>query len=304
MVEEKMVRVRVPGTTANCGPGFDAIGIACNIYNELELTLKPEGELVITVAGEGAANIPGDSRNIVWRSVQHLLRKARINCQGAHIKMQNNVPLSRGLGSSAAAIVAGLKAANEAIGGRFNNDELLAMATEIEGHPDNVAPAIFGGVTISVVQEDGQPACLSFIPEIPLKLIVAVPEFSLSTRSARSVLPQTVPFHDAVFNVSRASLLVAALCRGETRLLRQAFDDALHQPYRAALIPGMYEVFKAARAAGALGAALSGAGPCLIAFATKNADQIGEAMTAAFAKEQVKSRYLVLNIDSQGAQVL
>lgn len=303
MAEERSIRVRVPGTTANCGPGFDTIGIACNIYNELELVLKKEGPLVIEISGEGAANIPCDSRNIVWRSIQHLLRKAKLDYKGAYIKMVNQVPLSRGLGSSAAAIVAGLVAANEAIGRRFNRGELLGMATEIEGHPDNVAPAIFGGVTISVVH-DGRAESLPFLPKMALQLIVAVPDFSLSTKAARSVLPKEVPLKDAVFNVSRASLLVAALCRGEKRFLRHAFDDALHQPYRAELIPGMYDVFQAAKDHGALGAAMSGAGPCLIAFSVGKAEQIGKAMVEAFARHEVKAKYLVLAIDKAGAQVM
>jgi len=303
MAEEKMVKVRVPGTSANCGPGFDTIGIACNIYNELELTLKKDGPLVIEISGEGAANIPCDSRNIVWRSIQQLLRRAKLDYKGAYIKMYNQVPLSRGLGSSAAAIVAGLMAANEAIGRRFNRHELLAMATEIEGHPDNVAPAIFGGVTVSVV-DNGRPECLSFLPNLPLKLIVVIPEFSLSTKAARSVLPKEVSMKDAVFNVSRASLLVAALCRGEKKFLRHAFDDVLHQPYRAELIPGMYEVFAAAKQNGALGAAMSGAGPCLMAFALKDGDKIGQAMVKAFAGKEIKAKYVELTIDKNGAQVI
>lgn len=300
---EKTIRVRVPGTTANCGPGFDTIGIACNIYNELELTLRKEEKLTIEISGEGAGNIPYDSRNIVWRSIQHLLEKANVEYKGAYIKMRNNVPLSRGLGSSAAAIVAGLKAANVALGNPFNRRELFQMATELEGHPDNVAPAIFGGVTISVV-ENGQPECLSFIPKIPLRLIVAVPEFSLSTRSARNVLPEMVPMKDAIFNISRASLLVAALCRGDTRHLRHAFEDMIHQPYRAKLIPGMYDVFEAAKNAGALGACMSGAGPCLIAFATEGGDAIGASMVTAFNANKVKARYLLLTIDNRGVHII
>ena len=303
MTEQKSVRVKVPGTTANCGPGFDTIGIACNIYNELELTLKKDGPLVIEVTGEGAENIPCDGRNIVWRSIQHLLRKAKLDYKGAHIKMDNQVPLSRGLGSSATAIVAGLMAANEAIGRRFSRKDILCMATEIEGHPDNVAPAIFGGVTVSVVH-NGRPESLSFLPQIKMDLIVAVPEFSLSTKAARSVLPAEVSMKDAVFNVSRAALLTAALCSGKKRFLQHAFDDALHQPYRASLIPGMYDVFKAAKSQGALGAAMSGAGPCLIAFSLQNSEAVGSAILEAFARHDVKARYMVLSIDKKGAQIV
>lgn len=302
---EKTIRVRVPGTSANCGPGFDTLGVACNIYNELELTLKHRDEMTIEIQGEGAENIPCDHRNIVWRSIQLLLKKAHLEdeFQGAHIRMKNCIPLSRGLGSSAAAIVAGLKAANVLVGNRFSRREILQMATDIEGHPDNVAPAIFGGFTISVVH-DGHPECFSFVPKMDLKLVVAVPKFPLSTRSARNVLPKQVPLKDAVFNVSRAALLVAALSRGNTRFLAHAFEDALHQPYRAKLIPGMYDVFQAAKEAGALGASMSGAGPCLIAFSLAHGDEVGRAMVDAFKKHTIEANYLLLDIDTRGVCII
>ena len=281
---ERTIRVRVPGTSANCGPGFDSLGLACDIYNDLELTLTTEPELEIKMSGEGAENIPCDERNICWQSVQLLLKRAGVTeFKGARIHMLNRVPLSRGLGSSATAIVAGLKAANVIIGNRYNRHELLQFANEIEGHPDNVAPAIYGGFTINTVT-DGHVECFSLMPKLRLELVVAVPDFPLSTRKAREVLPEKVTRQEAVFNISRAAMLAAALVRGNERFLKTAFDDALHQPYRAALIPGMYEVFQAAREAGAIGANLSGAGPCLIAYVPERlraAEKVGEAMCAA-----------------------
>jgi len=304
MAEDKTVKVKVPGTTANCGPGFDSLGIACNLYNELELTLRKKGNLVIEIRGEGAQNIPCDGRNVVWKSIQYLLQRADLQYQGAYIKMLNRVPLSRGLGSSAAAIVAGLTAANYAIGNRFTSQEIFAMATDIEGHPDNVAPAIFGGMTLSILRKDGKPECLSFFPKIDLQLIVTVPEFSLSTKAARKVLPAVVPLKDAVFNIGRAALLVGALCEGKTEFLEHAFEDCLHQPYREKLIPGMYDVFAAAVQSGALGAAMSGAGPCLIAFTENNGETIGKAMVEAFQKHDIKAKYLLLTIDKKGACLL
>ena len=304
-MEVKSVKVRVPGTSANCGPGFDCLGVACTIYNELELTLLEEERLDIEITGDGAENIPVDERNIVWRSIQKLLERAgkAQEYKGAVIRMNNGVPLSRGLGSSATAIVGGLKAANECLGNPFTNRDLLQMATEIEGHPDNVAPAIFGGFTISIVR-NGKPECFSLMPKLPVKLVVTVPDFFLPTKAARAVLPAEVPMKDAVFNIGRAAMLTAALCKGNKSFLRSVFDDALHQPYRAKLIPGMYDVFKAARAAGALGASMSGAGPCLIAFTVENADAVGMAMRDAFAKNNVKSQYHVFDIDGTGATVI
>ena len=304
-MEVKSVKVRVPGTSANCGPGFDCLGVACTIYNELELTLLEEERLDIEITGDGAENIPVDERNIVWRSIQKLLERAgkAQEYKGAVIRMNNGVPLSRGLGSSATAIVGGLKAANECLGNPFTNRDLLQMATEIEGHPDNVAPAIFGGFTISIVR-NGKPECFSLMPKLPVKLVVTVPDFFLPTKAARAVLPAEVPMKDAVFNIGRAAMLTAALCKGNKSFLRSVFDDALHQPYRAKLIPGMYDVFKAARAAGALGASMSGAGPCLIAFTVENADAVGMVMRDAFARNNVKSEYHVFDIDGTGATVI
>ena len=301
----RTIRVRVPGTSANCGPGFDSIGVACTIYNDLELTLKGEEGLVIEIEGEGAANIPADEHNIVLRAIRTILKRAHREdeVKGFHIRMTNHIPLSRGLGSSAAAIVAGLKAANALLGNRFSRRELLQMATNIEGHPDNVAPAIFGGFTISVVTR-GRVECFSLMPRMPLKLVVAVPEFPLSTRLARSVLPEQVKMKDAVFNVSRAALLVAALTKGQPRFLRNAFADALHQPYREKLIPGMKDVFRAACRAGALGASLSGAGPCLIAYTLENEEAVGQAMVEAFQEHEIEAHALQLSLDAHGARIL
>lgn len=301
----RTIRVRVPGTSANCGPGFDAIGVACTIYNDLELTLKGEEGIAVEVEGEGADNIPRDERNIVLRAIRTILKRANLEdeVKGFCVRMKNHIPLSRGLGSSAAAIVAGLKAANALIGNRFSRRELLQMATNIEGHPDNVAPAIFGGFTISVVTR-GRVECFSLMPRMPLKLVAAVPEFPLSTKLARSVLPEQVNMKDAVYNVSRAALLVAALTKGQPRFLRNAFADALHQPYREKLIPGMKDVFRAARRSGALGASLSGAGPCLIAYTLENEEAVGQAMVEAFANHEVEARALQLSLDAHGARVL
>lgn len=297
------VKVRVPGTTANCGPGFDAVGIACTVYNDLELILAEQGTLLIEIEGEGKGIIPTDEKNIVWQVVQTVLKKVGKEYQGIHIKMYNRIPLSRGLGSSAAAIVAGIVAANAATGNRLSKDEMLDMATGIEGHPDNVAPAIFGGITISVMEGE-QARYLRFVPPKQLNMVVAIPEFNLSTQAARQVLPQTVPFKDAVFNISRTALVIGSLCQGQFEHLRYALEDKIHQPYREHLIPGMQQVFDAALQQGALGVAISGAGPCLIAFAGDRYDEIGTGMVQAFASNHIKADYLVLAIDAEGAKVI
>ena len=216
----KTVKVRVPGTSANCGPGFDSIGIARSIYNDLELTLSENKELIIEIEGEGSNYIPRDERNIIWLAIKKLLELANSSYNGAHIKMFNNIPLARGLGSSAAAIVSGLMAANAAIGNIFDKNKLLQIATEIEGHPDNVAPALFGGITLSIENENFAK-CLTFLPPKPLKLVVAVPEFNLSTKLSRKVLPSNVTLQDAVFNVSRTAFLVGSLMQGNFENLKE-----------------------------------------------------------------------------------
>ena len=307
-MNERSVRVRVPATSANLGPGFDALGVACTLYNEMTLTLTHEKGLHISARGEGAAYIPGDERNIVWKSIQYLLQRAdrAEEFQGAKIRMNNRIPLSRGLGSSATAIVAGLTAANAIVGSPFDRQDLLQLATDIEGHPDNVAPAIFGGFTVNTVT-NGHVECFSFLPRIFMRFVVMVPDFYLSTKSAREVLPSEVPMKDAVFNVSHAAMMVAALARGSEKHLGNAFEDALHQNYRASLIPGMFDVFAAAKKAGAYGAVLSGAGPCLIAFVPEHrkcTEEVAAAMQEAFRAHDVEARPLHLRLDTKGARVL
>ncbi|WP_196594328.1 homoserine kinase [Pectinatus sottacetonis] len=300
MDKSEPIRVRVPATTANCGPGFDTLGIACNIYNELELILLKDETLDITISGEGTSYLPVNEKNLIWKVIKKLLELTKAPYKGAIIKMHNNIPLSRGLGSSAAAISAGILAVNYALGEPFGKQEIFELAAEIEGHPDNVAPVIFGGMTTSLTYKD-KVKTFSFIPKIPLKMVVAVPEFFLATKKAREVLPVNISVKDAAFNIGHVSSLVAAMCMGNTEVLTYAFEDKLHQPYRADLIPGMYDVFAAAKHAGALGAAISGAGPSLIAFTIENETTIGQAMVDTFAKHKIDSHYLILDIDKKGA---
>lgn len=304
MQNNRRARVRIPATTANCGPGFDTLGIACTLYNEVELELTgPEGSVNIEVTGDGAESLPLNDRNLVLRSVRTVFDRANLSSAGIQLKLHNNIPLSRGLGSSSAAIVGGLTAANAVAGNLFPRGELLEMATRLEGHPDNVAPALMGGFTVSVMQEE-KVTCLRLPTPKELKLVVCIPEFRLSTNKARQAIPASVPHKDAVYNVSRTALLVGAMASSQLEYLTEALEDKLHQPYRAALIPGMADVFKAGKAAGALGVAMSGAGPSLMAYTVKNADAVGEAMVKAFQPHQIKSRYLCLDVDYDGVQVV
>lgn len=297
-------KVRIPGTTANCGPGFDCVGIACTIYNYIELELIPNSNCCsVVVTGEGESTLPCDKHNIAVKAARNVLDKVGLQGYGLSIHMENNIPLARGLGSSAAAIVGGMVAANQAAGNKLNLQEIFEMATALEGHPDNVAPAIFGGITVSVINGH-KPHCLRFVPNRALTMVVAIPQFILSTDKARQVLPSVVPFKDAVFNSARTGLLIGALISGEFEHLGYALEDKLHQPYRESLIPGMGDVFKAAINAGAYGATISGAGPCLIAYTDKDADKVGRAMVIGFAKNGIDSRYVILTVAQQGAIVI
>ena len=299
------VTVSVPATTANCGAGFDSLGIACNLYNQLTLTLAPGNFLNMEVVGEGADIIPRTRQNLIVRCVEQLLTTTGDSRRGLTIKLVNNIPLSRGLGSSSAAIVSGLFAANCLVEKPLSKQELLSLATSIEGHPDNVAPALLGGCTIAYM-EQGKAKCLTYQPAKHLTLVAAIPDFYLPTKKAREALPATVPFGDAVYNASRSALLVGALLTGQSDFLADALNDRLHQPYRKPLINGMQEVFDAARQAGADGAVISGAGPTLMAFVTKGEETVravGEAMKEAFSTVNVKAVIRLLNIDTQGVRV-
>ena len=298
------VSIRVPATSANCGAGFDTLGLACTLYNEVTYEITPTRGFQLEVTGEGAEYLKPCGRNLAFASFfrvwNEVTDRERI---GLKITMHNRIPMSRGLGSSSSAIVAGIYAGNILSGNRFNDDELLGFATEIEGHPDNVAPALLGGFTISYM--DGLKAhSLRVEPAKPLKFIAVVPERRLPTSLARQAIPKEVPHHDAVFNTSRASLLVGALLSGEYKYLSAGLEDKLHQPYRAHLIPGLEEVFAAAKEAGAYNAIISGAGSTVMAYADMNTDheKIARAMQDAFLKKNEPCAYHILDLDLDGVK--
>ena len=296
-----MITVRVPGTSANLGPGFDALGLALRLYNTLTLEAAETPE--IEVEGEGAHALPRDPSHLGYQAA--LAVAARVEAQGGpvseafRLRQDNRIPLGRGLGSSAAAIVGGAVAANALLGSPLDKQDLLNLTAEMEGHPDNVAPALFGGLVVCVKAPSGVRWMRLAPPS--LRVVIAVPDYPVSTDEARRRLPARVPFPDAVFNVTRAALLVAALTGGRPDLLDEATQDRLHQPYREQLVPGLTEVFAAARRAGAYGAALSGSGPAVLAFG--DAPGIGEAMVQAFQAAGAGCRVLHAEFDIEGAVV-
>ena len=299
---DDMIRVQVPATTANLGPGFDSLGMALKLYNIVEMQQIREG-LIIEVFGDGASSIVRNESNIVYQAAVKLFNQVGYKPSGLKIRLTNQIPVCRGLGSSAAAIVGGIIAANVLSGSKLDSSALLTLAAEIEGHPDNVAPALMGGMVVSTAAE-GEVHCVKIQPPAGLKTVVAVPDFKLSTKAAREVMPNQVAMQDAVFNVGRTALLVAAMCQGDLSKLTYAMEDRLHQNYRASLIPGMKKVLAAAKLAGAKGVVLSGAGPTLIAFADNNFDLIARVMRETFRENGVIAKAMVLEPSPTGASTL
>jgi homoserine kinase len=269
--EGRRVVVEVPASSANLGAGFDCIGLALGLVNliELEVCQRCGGAIDLTVEGEGAGELGGDRGNRFVEGLETGLRAAGAALPaelGWRIRMINQVPLSRGLGSSAAATVGGLLAANALVGGGLGERDILRLATAIEGHPDNAAAALLGGFVVATSLESGVEAIRFEVPA-GLWVVLYIPDLRLSTRAMRGVLPATVPFSDAVANLGRVAVGVAGVATGRLGLLSALTADVLHEPYRAAAFPQLPGIIAAARGAGALGACLSGAGSSILALA-------------------------------------
>lgn len=271
----RRVMVKVPASTANLGPGFDALGMALSLYAWIEMAIPEDGQTVINLHGAGLDGIPVDKSNLIYKVAQLVFDKAGVSVPEITIDMYIQIPLTRGLGSSASAIIGGLVAANALIGDPLSQDELFQLSTELEGHPDNVGASLFGGIVVA--SWDGNRAeKVSITPPADLEVLVAIPAFELATEKARHALPSQIPLKDAVFNLASSSLLVAALSSGNLDLIPHAMRDRLHQPYRAALVPGMAEILEQATEHGALGVALSGAGPTLLTLVHRGSTRKAE----------------------------
>lgn len=301
----RTVKVRVPATSANLGPGFDTLGLALGFYDELEVFATEDAGALVEVIGEGsedsAAPVATDSTNLVVQSISHAFSYAEVDLPGLSLVAHNQIPHSRGMGSSSAAIVSGLMAAKGLLEGLcdFDEDTLLRLATELEGHPDNVAPALFGGLTIAWTEEDG-PRCKKLLVHRGVSPLVLVPSFTMSTKLARSLQPDNVPHEDAIFNVSRSSLLVAALTQSP-ELLFEATEDKLHQDYRAEAMPQTSTLIKVLRDHG-FAAVVSGAGPSILVLCSDPA-QRAQASSLVSAHEETPWKALALAVDFAGAQV-
>lgn len=295
------IEVRVPASTTNLGPGFDTLGLALKLYNRLRFRVI-EGPVRVDVDGEGAGQLDTGPDNLVYRAVARLYGEAGRPIPALQIHLNNSIPMSRGLGSSSTAIVGGLVGANALLGSPLDREHILALAVELEGHPDNVTPALLGGFQVAAMTGEGLIHLRLPAPR-GLRTVVCVPDAAVSTAEARNALPDSYSREDAVFNVGRTALLVAGLLTGETGVLREAMQDRLHQPYRAALVPGFEAAIRAALDAGAAGACLSGSGSTMLALTTGRETEIGEAMVAAVRASGVGARWMSLDVDEEGAVV-
>lgn len=295
-----MIKIRIPASTANLGSGFDSLGIALNLYNYVEME-PAEGCFISSVDG---SEIPTGEDNLIYSSAKKVFEKAGVSFHGLKIIEENNVPFARGLGSSSACIVGGVFGANELLGRPFTKDELLNIAAEIEGHPDNVSPALLGGFTANAMEEN--KVCY-VKAEVPEKLFFAafVPPFELKTADARAVMPKEVSVKDAVYNLSRSALITASFLSGKFENLKIGCEDKLHQPYRLPLIPGDSEIIEKSYENGALAAYISGAGSTMMAIfdcEKEKAEKIAENILSSGDFEGWK--YFILNADNSGAAAL
>lgn len=306
--------ITVPATSANLGPGFDCLGLALDLRNEFVVArdgpdLPVAGHktrYTVQVTGVDADKVPANRRNLMISAVEAVFAAVGRRPAAVALSINNCIPVGSGLGSSSSAIIAGLAAGNVLVYGCLSPSEILGMAVEMEGHPDNVAPAMLGGLVLGVLPDaDDGPAELIVrrMAPPPWKVVIVLPDFYLPTSKARAVLPPGLSRGESIFNTSRFGLLLEALTTGDTTYLRTAMADRLHQPHRLAIIPGALDAYHAAYDAGAAGVALSGAGPSLLAFATGNGQSEARAMTKAFAAAGLNSRTWLLEPSATGITI-
>ena len=293
---------RVPASTSNLGAGFDALSLALQKY--LTVTIEPASAFDIVAGGLHAASIPLTSDNLILRVANSVAAQRGRKLAPFRMSMENEIPLARGMGSSAAAIIAGITCYERVMEDSLSEQEIFRYAHEFESHPDNLAAALRGGLVSAAVTAKGEVLTAKLPVVSGISPVVVIPAFELSTEKARAVLPHTYSRKDAVYNIQRSALTIAALTTGDLSILREAMRDRIHQPFRAPLIPGLEEILEMSTP-GLLGVALSGAGPTVLAFANaEDAERIGEAIAAVFGKHGVKASSNVVNIDTEGRVIL
>jgi len=297
----KTASIRVPASTSNLGAAFDAAGLALQLYLRVEVRELDTPRQEIWAGGEDAHLIPCDGSNLIAQMIERTARRHGAALPGFALHIDNEIPITKGLGSSAAACVAGAAAASFLCGLGLSHEALLREAAEREGHPDNAAPALWGGLVASISGDAIYCSRSEFPPE--WRVVAVTPDFELETRLARAVLPAQFERSAAVYNVQRAAFLMAQLVQGRREGVREAMRDKLHQPYRSALLPGLAEILSLDDMDGLIGVALSGAGSTVVAFADANAERIGESMRAIFARHGLTSKTRILKADACGLQV-
>lgn len=296
----RRVRVNVPATSANLGPGFDTLGLALAYGDDLLVSVTEKSGVTVSVTGEGYGSVPTDETNLVAESIRYVFDAAGQPMPNLHLEAVNRIPHGRGMGSPAAAIVSGIMAAKGLLADvvPFSREKLLELATELEGHPDNVAPALLGGLTIAWTR-DGAPRAKQLIVHRGVSPLVLVPDFQVSTSLARSLQPADVPYADAVFNVSRSSLLIAAMTQSP-ELLFEATEDRLHQNYRSSAMPATHELIGQLREAGHA-AVVSGAGPSILVLSNGSEERLAAVkLVSEIAPDWTRH---ALAVDSEGATV-
>jgi homoserine kinase len=294
------MRVRVPASSANLGPGFDALGLALGVY--LTCTFELAERLTIQVRGRDANKIPATEDNLIWQTALRVARDVGETLPRIALEIDNDIPIEKGLGSSAAALTAGVVIADQLLGLHWKPHRILDEAAQIEGHPDNVAACVLGSIVASAIDAGGVARAVRIELPASYGVAVVVPNYELPTSQARAVLPAVYSKQDAIFNVQRSALLIAALATGTTSAFPAAFEDRLHQPYRYALVPGLEEMVKL-RAPGLLGCALSGAGPSVLVFYEKGCEQVCDLVRQIFALHGSESETLWVKIATHGYEL-
>ncbi len=293
-----MVKVKVPASTSNLGSGFDTFGLALQLYLTVEMDTIPKG-LQIFNSGEGSSEIANDENNLVFRAVEKLFQTTAKKLPGLKIKTNNEIPLQRGLGSSATAITAGLICASEFAGENLEKDEILSIAVDMEGHPDNVAACLYGGLTISCL-DNSKLLTRKIAVDKSLNCVLMIPNDTISTKAAREALPETVSHQDAVFNLQRSALLTEAFMSNNFGILSIAMKDKLHQPFRKHLIPGYDEFEKTGYENGALGVCISGSGSTILGFSATESERLQKAWQGKVRELNIEARVISVACDNMG----
>jgi len=296
--------VRVPASTSNLGPGFDCFGLALKLYLTVNATAVPDASEPCRVTTTGAKEneaLPRNAVNLIYRAMSFAARREGVSLPPVELTAHNEIPLASGLGSSAAAIVAGIKLSALLTKKPIADQTILNYATEFEGHPDNVSASIYGGFLANCTSSDGTVLSTKFQWPAPIRVVVVSPHSQLPTHVARAALPRTITRIDAVHNLQRTALFTAAIAQQRYDLIWEAMRDRLHQPYRESLVPGLAEALALPRLPGLLGIALSGAGPSIVALVDDNEDEIGARIAKCFHARNIESTIRILDVDNEGS---